>query len=136
MDADAELGKNPVSKYQIQTRDGTAELVSRDHQFSGANGDREEFIFPVQLIDHEQNWQPYTRLILTLAVCDDLTYIVYIHICLFVWRCRFFRVFFLYHFRFLFVWRVRRTFFSFRMVFFYLVTTGWIFDISLCENSI
>ena len=22
------------------------------------------------------------------------------------------------------------------MVFFYLVTTGWIFDISLCENSI
>ena len=37
----------------------------------------------------------------------------------------------LYHFRFLFVWRVRRTFFSFRMVFFHLVTTGWIFDISL-----
>ena len=25
--------------------------------------------------------------------------------------------------------------FSFRMVFFYLVTMGWIFDISLCENS-
>ena len=25
---------------------------------------------------------------------------------------------------------------SFRMVFFYLVTTGWIFDTSLCENSI
>ena len=25
---------------------------------------------------------------------------------------------------------------SFRMVFFYLVTTGWILDISLCENSI
>ena len=24
---------------------------------------------------------------------------------------------------------------SFRMMFFYLVTTGWIFDISLCENS-
>ena len=23
---------------------------------------------------------------------------------------------------------------SFRMVFFYLVTTGWIFDISSCEN--
>ena len=22
------------------------------------------------------------------------------------------------------------------MVFFYLVTTGWVFDISLCENSI
>ena len=26
--------------------------------------------------------------------------------------------------------------FSFRMVVFYLVTTGWIFDISSCENSI
>ena len=25
---------------------------------------------------------------------------------------------------------------SFRMVFFYLVTTGWVFDVSLCENSI
>ena len=25
---------------------------------------------------------------------------------------------------------------SFRMVFFYLVTTGWIFDFSSCENSI
>ena len=25
---------------------------------------------------------------------------------------------------------------SFQMVCFYLVTTGWIFDISLCENSI
>ena len=24
---------------------------------------------------------------------------------------------------------------SFRMMFFYLVTTGWMFDISLCENS-
>ena len=25
---------------------------------------------------------------------------------------------------------------SFRMVFFYLVTTDWVFDISLCEKSI
>ena len=38
-------------------------------------------------------------------------------------------------FRFLFVWRVRRTFFPSGLCFFYLVTTGWIFDISLlCEN--
>ena len=43
----------------------------------------------------------------------------------------------LYHFRFLFVWRVRRTFFPPEyIVFFCLVTTGWIFDISLYENSI
>ena len=52
-------------------------------------------------------------------------------------RCRFFRVFF----RFLFVWSillliVRRTFFPSGWCFFYLVTTGWIFDITLlCENS-
>ena len=50
--------------------------------------------------------------------------------------CRFFRVLFLYHFRFLFVCRVRRTFFPSGWYFFYLVTTGWIFDISLCANSI
>ena len=50
--------------------------------------------------------------------------------------CRFFRVFFFYHFRFLFVWRVRRTFFPSGWYFFYLMTTGWVFDISLCENSI
>ena len=44
---------------------------------------------------------------------------------------------FLYHFRLsLFVWRVRRTFFPSGWCLFYLVTTGWIFDISLCENSI
>ena len=41
-----------------------------------------------------------------------------------------------YHSRFLYVWRVRRTVLSFRIVFFYLVTTGWIFYISFCENSI
>ena len=39
-------------------------------------------------------------------------------------------------FRFLFVWRVRRTLFPSGWCFFYLVTTGWIFYISLCENSI
>ena len=31
------------------SRDGTAEPVSRNHIFSGANGDREIFIFTVQL---------------------------------------------------------------------------------------
>ena len=46
--------------------------------------------------------------------------------------------YFLYHFRFLVVVCMESTSYvlSFRMVFFYLVTTGWIFDISLCENSI
>ena len=40
------------------TRDGTAEPVSRDQEFSGANGDKEKLIFPVQLPDREQDWQP------------------------------------------------------------------------------
>ena len=41
-------------------------------------------------------------------------------------------------FRFLFVWTIEYAVRSFLPdgVFFYLVTTGWIFDISLCENSI
>ena len=46
---------------------------------------------------------------------------------------------FLYHCRFLFVWRVRCTFFSPSgwWCFSYLATTGWIFYMSLlCENSI
>ena len=43
-----------------------------------------------------------------------------------------FSVYFLYHFRFLFVWRIEYYYlltsyvFSCRMVFFYLVNTGWI----------
>ena len=30
----------------------------RETKFTGANGDREYFIFSVQLADHEQDWQP------------------------------------------------------------------------------
>ena len=56
MDATAELGRNPVSKHQIQPEYedeeadayGTAE-PSRETKFSGANADEEMFIFPVQL---------------------------------------------------------------------------------------
>ena len=32
---------------------------SREIKFSGANRDREEFIFPFQLADHGQDRQPY-----------------------------------------------------------------------------
>ena len=39
-----------------------------------------------------------------------------------------FSILFLFHYcRFLFVWRVRRTFFPFRVMFFYLLNTGCIF---------
>ena len=62
-----------------------------------------------------------------------LTTVCVLLVFLFLWRCRFFRVL-LYHYRFLFLRRVRRTFFSFQMVFFYFVTTGWIFDIRLYDN--
>ena len=58
MDAGAELGRNPVSKHQIQpelrmemsklARDGTAESISRDQILSHARG-QGNIIFPVQL---------------------------------------------------------------------------------------
>ena len=47
MDAAPELGKNPVSKHQIQPEYGDDQ--SRETKFSGANGDRGKNIFPVQL---------------------------------------------------------------------------------------
>ena len=55
---------------------------------------------------------------------------------LFIWRRRFFPSKFLYRFRFLFVMESTSHVLSFRMVLFHLVPTGWIFDISLCEDLI
>ena len=54
------------------TRDGTAEPVSRG-QFSGAIGGWKKNIFPVQLTTSRTG--NLTPLILTLAICDDYTYI-------------------------------------------------------------
>ena len=85
MDAAAELGRNPVSKHQIQpeygdeqaARGGTAEPVSRDQIPRHARG-QGNVHFPCSA-DHEQNWppcpvDPYS------ATCDDHTYIhTYIH---------------------------------------------------------
>ena len=121
----------------------------RETKFAGANGNREiMFIFAVQLTTSRIG--NLTRLIHTLAICDDHTYIhTYMrsdsHACFFL----FFFFFFLYgdvaffeyfctiHYRFLFVWRVRRTF----------LPSGWRFSTVgqragsftfslLCENSI
>ena len=47
---------------------------SRETKFSGANWGREDFIFPVQLTTSRIG--NLTRLILTLAICDDHTYIL------------------------------------------------------------
>ena len=47
---------------------------SREAKFSGANGDREIFSFPVQPTT-SRIANLITRLIITLAICDDHTYI-------------------------------------------------------------
>ena len=67
MDATAEIGKNPVSKHQIQpeyedeqarlTREGTAEPVSRDQILRRERG-QGNIHFRCSA-DHEQDWQPY-----------------------------------------------------------------------------
>ena len=56
-------------------RDGNAEPVSRD-QIPRRERDREIFIFPVQLTTSKIG--NLTLLILTFAICDDHTYILYI----------------------------------------------------------
>ena len=64
----------------------------------------------------------------TIATCFFLSFFLSLVV---IWRCRFFRVFILpFPLSLCMEIRVRRTFFPHK------VTTGWIFDISLCENSI
>ena len=65
MGAAAELGRNPVSKHQIQPEygdeqadaDGTTELVSRDQILRRERG-QGKANFPCSAV-HEQDWQPY-----------------------------------------------------------------------------
>ena len=63
MDAAAELGRNPVSKHQIQPEygeeqaDAAAEPVSRDQILRHAQG-QGNIHFPFSA-DYEQDWQPY-----------------------------------------------------------------------------
>ena len=74
MDAAAELGRNPVSKHHIQPEYGNEQAdsgrelpnPSRETKFSGANGNREIFIFPVQLTTSRIG--NLTRLIHALAI--------------------------------------------------------------------
>ena len=56
------------------TRDETAE-PSRETKFSGANGDREIFVFSVRLTTSRVS--NLSRLVLTLATCDGHTYILH-----------------------------------------------------------
>ena len=87
MDAAAKVGSNPVSKHQIQPEYGEwaglrgtgRSNPSRETKFSGANGDRENGIFSVQLVTSRIG--NLTRLIHTLLhVMTIHTYIhTYIH---------------------------------------------------------
>ena len=63
-----------VWRMRRLTRDGTGRLnPSREAKFSGANGDREMLIFPTQL--NTSRIGNFTRLIHTLALSNDHTYI-------------------------------------------------------------
>ena len=85
MDAAAEIGRNPVSKHQVQPeygdeqadagRDGTAEPVSRGQTLRHVRG-QGNILFPCSA-DHEQDWQPHPVDPYS-ALCDGHTYI-YIH---------------------------------------------------------
>ena len=76
MDAAAELGGNPVSKYQIQPEYGDEQAdagrhcrthLARPNSQARANADREIFIFSVQLTTCRIG--NLTRLIHPLALC-------------------------------------------------------------------
>ena len=75
IDGTAELGRNPVTKHQIQleyremsrlTRDGTAKPVLRDQILRRERGQREMLILPVQLTTCRTGSR--TRLIHILAI--------------------------------------------------------------------
>ena len=77
MDVAAEIGRNPVSKHQIQreygelsrlTRDGTAEPASRDQIIRRERG--QGSVHVPRSADHEQDWQPYL-VDPYFARCDD-----------------------------------------------------------------
>ena len=74
MDADAELGRNPVASTKLSLgmemsrlkRDGIAEPVSRD-QILRREWGQGNIHFPCSA-DHEQDWQPYSVDFLTVWV--------------------------------------------------------------------
>ena len=81
MDAAAELGRNPVSKHQIQPEYGDEQAdAGRDcrarlarPKFSGVNADKEMIIFPCSA-DYVQDWRPYPVDPYSCYICDH-TYI-------------------------------------------------------------
>ena len=58
---------------------------SRETKFSGANGDKEYFIFPVQLADREQDWQPYP-VVMVIHINKLYTHTAVVtHIYIYIW---------------------------------------------------
>ena len=76
MDAVAEIGRNPVSKHQIQTECGDEQadagwdyrtrLTRRPN--SQARTGQGNIHLPCSA-DQVQDWQPFTRLIISCAIC-------------------------------------------------------------------
>ena len=86
MDAAAEIGRNPVCKHQVQPEYGDEQAdagrdfrsrLARTNSQARTNVDREIFIFPVQLTTCRIG--NLTRLIHTLDICDDHTYILLLY---------------------------------------------------------
>ena len=110
--------------------------------------DREILFFPCSA-DHVQDWQPYAVDPYSCYMCDHTYHTcrrpdshTYFFVCFFLF-CLFgyvaFSEYFFVPFPLSLCMESTSYVLSFRMVFFvffYLVTTGWIFDISLCHNSI
>ena len=86
MDAAAELGRDPVSKHQFQPAEYGDERgtglpnPSRETKFSDANGDREIFIFPVDLTTSRIG--NLTRLIHILAMCVTMHTYLHTYLCI------------------------------------------------------
>ena len=91
MDVAAKIGRNLVSKHQIQPEDGAGWRVtggpnpSREIKLSGANGDREILIFPDQMTTSRID--NLTRLIHTLLYIYDHTYSLMVYSTLLMALC-------------------------------------------------
>ena len=100
MDAAAELGRNPVSKRQIQPeygdeqadagRDCRTHFARPNSQARTGTGKYAFFAVQLTIININSRTGNLTRLILSLAICDDYTYIDYIDTAissLYIFRC-------------------------------------------------
>ena len=138
MDAAAELGRNPISKHQIQPEYGDEEADARRHcrtplvrpnsqarTWTGIN-------FSCSA-HHEQDWQPCPVDPYSCYMRDHTCRRPDSRMCFFFFSFCFFRdvafsEYFLNRCRFLILWRVRLVRFSLPNGVFYRVTTAWIFS--------